>query len=65
MLASTLDDTARAGQFIDHLIAGLLADPPPEDKKPGARLSAIIPVCHGVGALTTFLLAVLTAAGMS
>jgi hypothetical protein len=65
MLASALDDTAGAGKLIDHLIAGLLADPPPDDRKPAVRPSAIVPVAHGVGALTTFLLAVLTAAGMS
>jgi hypothetical protein len=44
----------------DEMIAGLLADPFPS-RRPRLRLVPLIPVVHGVGALTTFMLAVLAA----
>jgi hypothetical protein len=63
-LAGALADSARTGKLIDHLIAGLLAEEA-EERKPRTRASAFIPVGHGIGALATFLLAVLSAMGMS
>ena len=44
----------------DEMIAGMLADPFPS-RRPRLRLVPLIPVVHGVGALTTFMLAVLAA----
>ena len=64
-LEGALTDTVRTGKLIDHLIDELLADPEPAARRPLARLASLVPVGHGIGALTTFLLAVLAAAGMS
>jgi hypothetical protein len=64
-LASALTDSIRTGKLIDYLIAGLLAEPQQEKTKARTRVSALIPVGHGIGALTTFLLAVLSAVRMS
>lgn len=44
----------------DEMIAELLADPLP-DRRPRLKLLPLIPVVHGFGALTTFMLAVLAA----
>jgi hypothetical protein len=46
----------------DEMIAGMLADPFPA-RRPRLRLVPLIPVVHGFGALTTFMLAVLAAIG--
>ncbi len=45
----------------DEMIAGLLADPFPAQRRPRLRLLPLIPVVHGFGALTTFMFAVLAA----
>jgi hypothetical protein len=50
-------------RFIDDLVAHLLAEPPRTGPMPRLRLSALIPVGHGLAATATFLLAVLTATG--
>ena len=47
----------------DEMIADLLADPFPASRRPQLRLLPLIPVVHGFGALTTFMLAVLAAIG--
>ena len=47
----------------DEMIADLLADPGPASRRPQLRLLPLIPVVHGFGALTTFMLAVLAAIG--
>ncbi len=46
----------------DEMIAGMLADPFPA-RRSRLRLVPLIPVVHGFGALTTFMLAVLAAIG--
>jgi len=45
----------------DEMIASLLADPFPARRRSRLRLLPFIPVVHGFGALTTFMLAVLAA----
>jgi len=52
---------AEPGTVTDEMIAGLLADPFPASRRPRLRLVPLIPVAHGFGALTTFMLAVLAA----
>jgi len=47
----------------DEMIASLLADPFPARRRSRLRLLPVIPVVHGFGALTTFMLAVLAAIG--
>jgi hypothetical protein len=45
----------------DEMIANMLADPFPARRRPRLQLLPLIPVVHGLGALTTFMLAVLAA----
>ena len=45
----------------DEMIASMLADPFPARQRPRLKLVPLIPVVHGFGALTTFMLAVLAA----
>ena len=45
----------------DEMIADLLADPFPASRRPRLKLLPLIPVVHGFGALTTFMLAVMAA----
>jgi len=54
---------ADAFSVTDEMIADLLADPGPASRRPQLRLLPLIPVVHGFGALTTFMLAVLAAIG--
>src|SRR6516225_7804627 len=49
------------GTVTDDMIADLLADPFPASRRPRLKLAGLIPVAHGFGALTTFMLAVLAA----
>ena len=49
--------------FTDEMIASLLADPFPASRRPRLKLAGLVPVAHGFGALTTFMLAVLAAIG--
>ena len=56
----TPGEAADAFTVTDEMIAGMLADPFPS-RRPRLRLVPLIPVVHGVGALTTFMLAVLAA----
>jgi hypothetical protein len=61
------DDTpamATGALAIDDLIDQLLADPAPAGARVRWRLRALIPVGHGIGALITFMLALLTTVGM-
>jgi len=52
---------AEDGTITDEMIASLLADPFPASRRPRLKLAGLIPVAHGFGALTTFMLAVLAA----
>jgi manganese efflux pump family protein len=52
---------ADAFQVTDEMIASMLADPFPDRRRPRPKLVPLIPVVHGFGALTTFMLAVFAA----
>ena len=56
--AAPLTDTLK---ITDEMIASMLDDPFPGRHRPRPKLGPLIPVVHGFGALTTFMLAVLTA----
>lgn len=62
-LADALDDEALACHLVDDMVTRLLSDPPAAAPRPRSPLAALIPAGHGIAAGTTFLLAVLTAAG--
>jgi hypothetical protein len=66
MLNRALTDDVLLGQLVDDVVASARATPPPRAAG-GARkhLVTVIPAAHGLAAITTFLLAVLTAAGLS
>jgi len=49
----------REDTVTDEMIASMLADPFPARRRPRLKLVPLIPVVHGFGALTTFMLAVL------
>ena len=63
-LARTLADEALTRKLIDDMIASLPAEAAQEAKKPKSSSPGLIPIVHGLGAVTTFALAVVTAAGM-
>jgi manganese efflux pump family protein len=50
-----------AFEITDEMLHALLTSPPPA--APRRRPQALVPLVHGIGAITTFLLAVLTAVG--
>ena len=52
---------ANAFDVTDEMIASFLAAPAPARHRPRIKLAGLIPVVHGFGALTTFMLAVLAA----
>ena len=54
-----LGDEALTGQLVDELLARSLAPPPP--RTPGWHLRPLVPAGHGVLAVATFSLAVLSA----
>ena len=54
-------DTDTEFTVTDEMIAGMLADPFPARRPQRLKLVPFIPVLHGFGALTTFMLAVLAA----
>ncbi|MGB6580267.1 MAG: hypothetical protein WBF34_20355 [Streptosporangiaceae bacterium] len=56
--AAPLTDTWK---ITDEMIASLLDDPFPARHRPRLKLVPLIPVVHGFGALTTFMLAVFAA----
>jgi hypothetical protein len=65
MLAQALTDEALTRKLIDEIIASVAADAAAETrKKPKSYPAAVIPFAHGLGAVATFVLAVVTAAGM-
>lgn len=63
-LARTLADEALTRKLIDDMIASLPAEAAQEAKKPKSTSAGLIPIVHGLGAVVTFALAVVTAAGM-
>jgi hypothetical protein len=65
MLTHALADEALTSKLIDELIAGLPAEAARQrKKKPKAYPVAVIPLGHGLGAMATFALAVVTAIGV-
>lgn len=65
MLARALTDEAATRKLIDEMIADLPAEAARQArKKPRAFPAAVIPFAHGLGAVVTFALAVVTASGM-
>jgi hypothetical protein len=63
-LARTLADETLTRKLIDDMIASLPAEAAQEAKKPNSSSAGLIPIVHGLGAVVTFALAVVTAAGM-
>ena len=61
MLARALTDDALAGRLTDEVLARVSAGEPRPARKHRAYLAPLIPAGHGAAALTTFLLAVVTA----
>ena len=64
-LARALADEALTRKLIDEMIASLPAEAAQQaQKKPKSSPAGLIPIMHGLGAVATFALAVVTAAGM-
>lgn len=63
VLARALTDDALARRLTEQVLASLPADPAKAEKKPRGHLAPLIPAGHGVAAVTTVLLAVLSAVG--
>jgi hypothetical protein len=64
MFARALTDDALAGRLTDEVLARVLVGSPRPARKHREYLAPLIPAGHGVAALTTFLLAVVTAVGV-
>ena len=60
-LTHALTDAALASRLVEEVLAGAAAPARPQRER--GHAAALIPASHGVLALTTFLLAVLTAVG--
>jgi hypothetical protein len=65
MLNRALTDDVLLGQLVDDVVASARATPPRAGGDVRKHLVTIIPAAHGVAAIATFLLAVLTAAALS
>jgi len=65
MLNRALTDDVLLGQLVDDVVASVRATPPRAAGGMRRHLAAVIPAGHGIAAIATFLLAVLTAAGLS
>jgi manganese efflux pump family protein len=63
VLARALTDDVLASQLVEQVIASVPAHPSPAKRRSRDHLAAIIPVGHGMAAVATFALAVVTAAG--
>lgn len=61
VFARALTDDALAGRLTDEVLAHVPADPSRPARKRHEHLAPLVPVGHGTAALTTFLLAVVTA----
>ena len=62
MMARALTDDVLASQLIDQVIASVPAHPALAARRPRLPAAALIPAGHGIAAVTTFALAVVTAA---
>jgi hypothetical protein len=65
MLNRALTDDVLLSRLVDDVVAGVRATPPRGARGVKRHLAAVIPAGHGIAAIATFLLAVLTAAGVS
>lgn len=65
MLNRALTDEVLLSQLVDDVVASARAAPPGAGQGRRRHLATIIPAAHGIAAIATFLLAVLTAAGLS
>jgi hypothetical protein len=65
MLNRALTDEVLLSQLVDDVVASARAAPPRAGQGRRKHLATIIPAAHGIAAIATFLLAVLTAAGLS
>jgi len=63
MLARALHDEVLLARLVDDVLASVPADPSRPERKPRPHLATIVPAGHGLAAIATFLLAVLTAVG--
>jgi hypothetical protein len=61
MLARALTDEALLAQLVDNVVASVPANPSRPERRPRPHLATIVPAAHGLAAITTFLLATLTA----
>jgi hypothetical protein len=61
-LARALTDEALLARLVDNVVASIPANPSQPERKPRPSLATIVPAGHGLAAITTFLLALLTAA---
>jgi manganese efflux pump family protein len=62
MLTRALTDEVLLRSLVDDVIANVPAEPTRRARRPRAHLTTLIPAGHGVAALATIILAVLTAA---
>jgi hypothetical protein len=63
VLATALTDDALAGRLVDQVIAGVSQGAKRKRlSRPGGQMAVLIPVTHGIAAVATFALAVVTAA---
>jgi hypothetical protein len=65
MLARALEDEALTTRLVDDLVASVLASPRPALRRPKLRFSPLIPAIHGLLAMSTVALAVLSAVSAS
>jgi hypothetical protein len=63
MLNRALTDDVLLSQLVEDVVARTRAGPPRAARNHRAHLAALIPASHGLAAITTMILAVLTAAG--
>ncbi len=61
MLTRALEDEALTTKLVDDLVDAMLTRPAPALRRPRVQFSPLIPVAHGVLALSTILFAVLAA----
>jgi hypothetical protein len=61
MLTRALTDDVLLGKLVDNVVAQVPAHPSLRARKPRVHLATLVPTGHGLAAIATFLLAVLTA----
>jgi len=60
MLARALTDEALLARLVDNVVASIPADRSRPERKPRPHLATIVPAGHGLAAIATFLLAVVS-----